>query len=784
MEIGKNINNKVYLFCLIGFFSIVALSILVLPLYSWFIPFNWGKTIAFRIILSVLIFFFLWQVLFKNIKLSTVKNKIKSVSLPFWFLISFLLISTLATIFSLDVGFSLWGSPMRGDGFANFIFYIIFSLLTFLIIRKNDWQKLWDFTIIIAILISLIAIFQQFGIFKEFLSPIYFRPSSTLGNPIFLAIYLLLLTFLSLSFAIKSKSIIRKIFYFLSFLIFFGVSVFLAQTRAAFLGLAIGSIWFLFVYPKRWKKIKIFSAIFLIILIFGMQYLNSHFYILKNQPENIRSATGRILSTIGEPREIIQYRISVWKVSLNALKERPILGYGPENFEIAFNKYYDPSLPGIGAVVPDLGIQWYKWWDRAHNFLFDISITVGLPGLIIYLCFFLVLFWQLQKLKKKEPEAAIVSHGLQATFIGYLTANLFSFDCVDVYLILFLLIGYTFYLISSGNVEKLEMKKGDGRPLLSEKLYQYRKIIAFFIFLFLAWFIFIFNIKPLKINKELNSAYSYLGSKNYEEAIKTIDRISLDHSIIDNYVRTSFTDIIQEYNQHNFDNPKLAASLTRKSIWFLQENIKINPNRLRDWLLAGENVNFLISQKKILNNNFINTEELLTLKKEANYYFDEASLLSPKRQDVYTEWAKTGLLTQDYQVTKEKAQKCIDLNQNYGVCYWLMALSNGYLKNDEQFNYYLNIAKEKKYDTESEGALIQLINMHIENKDYKGLVDYYQKLISVLSDDNKKAQIYASLAAVYKEMGEFEKAKSAALKALDFQPTTKTNIDEFLKTLK
>ena len=270
--------------------------------------------------------------------------------------------------------------------------------------------------------------------------------------------------------------------------------------------------------------------------------------------------------------------------------------------------------------------------------------------------------------------------------------------------------------------------------------------------------------------------------------LKITDRISSSRSIIDSYVRISIVDIIQEYNNYHANNPKISTLFTRKAVWLLQEDIKAQPNRLRGWLLTGESANFLIKQKMRLNNNFLNTEESLALKKEADYYFREASLLSPKRQEVYKEWAKTGLLTQDYDMAKEKAQKCIDLNNNYGICYWLMAIMNEYLKDEEQFNYYLNIAKEKNYDIESEKALEQLISMSIEKKHDKSLTDYYQELIAVIPEDkredNRKARLYISLSILYKEMGEFEKAKEAALKVLDFQLENKEMINEFLETLK
>ena len=172
-------------FYLIGFFLILALPLLTSSLL--FNPPAWGKTIVFRIILSILIFVFIYQILYKKIanKFSIVKNL-----LPFWFLIALWGIFLLATIFSLDPYYSFWESPLRAGGFLNFSFYIFFAILAFLFIAKKDWQKIWLFTILIGVLVSIIAIFQQYNIFKKIIIPYVGRPPSTMGGSIFLALYL------------------------------------------------------------------------------------------------------------------------------------------------------------------------------------------------------------------------------------------------------------------------------------------------------------------------------------------------------------------------------------------------------------------------------------------------------------------------------------------------------------------------------------------------------------------------------------------------------------------
>jgi putative inorganic carbon (HCO3(-)) transporter len=435
-------NHQLYRLFLIGFSLILTLPLLVLQ--PWFAPPDWGKTIVFRIILSVLIFLFLDQfILNKNkdqeivSKLSFLLNKKNTI---FWLIISFLALNLLAAIFSLEPGFSFWGSPYRSGGFINLLFYAIFGLLAFLILKKNDWSKLWQVAIIIGILVSVLAIFQWQGLFKDTLITYELRPPSTLGNPIMLALYLLLLSLPTLSWGIKETKPIKKTIYFSIFFLFVFV-ILLTYSRAAFLGLAIGLLWFLLFYPKRLLLVKITTILIVILGTSGLYYLNTNPQLPEFIQEN-KTLKG-LVSRLSIERAERDPRISGWQISWPALKDRPILGYGPENFSFGFDKYYDPTLSGL-----EKSNNYESWWDKAHNFIFDLSVTAGIPALIAFLALIFAVLGRLQALKPN-----VTSHSLQATFLAYLTANFFSFDTFSIYLIFFLLIGLSLHLIYNSKTE-------------------------------------------------------------------------------------------------------------------------------------------------------------------------------------------------------------------------------------------------------------------------------------------------------------------------------------------
>jgi len=667
-------NDKKYKFFLIAFFLILALPLLAVP--PWFHPAAWGKTIIFRIIISILVFLLIWRALTPKFGsdgqiLSNAKSVLcrkNKVFWPFWLLATLWGIFLLATIFSLDPYYSFWESPLRAGGFLNFSFYIIFAILTFLFLHKQDWQKIWLFTIFIGVLVSIIAIFQQYNVFKEIIIPYSGRPPSVMGGPIFLALYLLLLVFITFSFLLKEKEKKKKLFYLLAFLLFFYV-ILLTGSRAVYFGLFVGSFYFLFLYSvnlvnaKRkilFLLVKILLGILLIIFAYGVYYLNSQ----PQAPQFIQN--NKILTEVASRLSIRlaldDPRFSAWKVSLEAVKARPILGYGPENFSIAFDKYYDPSLPRINMA-------WGSWWDRTHNFIFDISVTAGIPALIIYLSLFAALFWGLQKIKKKRPEQALICHAIQATFFGYLAANFFSFDLFSTYLIFFLLVGYSLSLITQINGFKQENipKK------TSKNLNPTKPIFLCILFFILLWFIWSFNLKPLQINKEINWVDYYVKTDQCEKALEKMEKDVLSsQSIIDNYAKLKYIDIIGKCNKKI---PGLKLALAPKAISVLKEAAEIRPYYTRTWIFLGSYTNLLIKNKE-----YFKIENVEKLKKQAYSFFEKAYELSPKHEEIFPGWIQINLLSENYPKAKEKAEQCLKLNPKSSYCQQLKDITEEFLK--------------------------------------------------------------------------------------------------------
>lgn len=765
-------NNIFYWIYMFGFFIILSLPILVFP--PWFYPVDWGKTIIFRSVIAVMLFLFAWQFFFRKWELplpSLRKNKISLI------LLSFFVITIISTLFSQDINFSLWGSPYRAEGAVTLFFYIIFPILAFLIVKPSDWIKLLNFSIFIGIPVCLIAFIQFYGLFNNIFYSVSDRPPSTMGNPIMLGIYLLVLSFIALPLLIKEKRLNYKIFYSIC-LLFFLTGILISGSRAAYLGLFFGGAYFFLFYPDRknkketdninqqptatpfFKKIstyKIFFVIVILLSLFSIYYINYQ----KSFPQFIEGNKifQAVKSRLSFDTVIRDPRISAWKVVTKEITEKPILGWGPENLAIGFDKYYDPSLPFISK-------EWGGWWDRAHNIVLDTMATLGIPATILYLSLFVIVFWLLQRVKNdknyqiKTGESPVIYHGIQAALVAYFVANLFSFDGFSTYLLFYLLIGYSTHLTYTTTTEQQanHRKKTVGSIIIGASA------------LVLIIFIWQYNFLPMQINAQIVRADNFANAGKCDQAFLIENKILSQHSYLDAYMTMHYIEVIKKCAGIS---PMKDLELAKSGIKLMEEAIKIRPLYSRLWIYLG-------SFKTIVANSEQDQTKKDSLLSEARHDLEKAGQLAPKHQEVLVEQAKIDMVDGEYVNMKEKSIKCISLDQNMGECYWIKALSEIYLKENLQSEIDIKLAEENRFDTSSVSSLNQLVNAYAVTNNFSELAIIYKKLIDI---NYNIPEYHSSLAFTYYQMKNYKLAREEAMIFYKLMPEAKEEVDAFLNTL-
>ncbi|MBU4480125.1 O-antigen ligase family protein [Patescibacteria group bacterium] len=548
---------------------------------------------------------------------------------------------------------------------------------------------------------------------------------------------MLFLVFLSFTFFIRERAKNKKIIYAVLFSLFI-FTVLITSSRATYLGLLIGFFYFFFFYPKKFKTLKIIAASLVLIAIIIAIFFNL-FPQVAEKNKLLEIAVNR-LSIKKVAKDLAGTRFSAWKITLKTIEEKPIFGWGPENSYIGFDKYYDPTDSNIKNM----------WWDRPHNILLDIAASSGIISLVLYLLFWLLLFWQLQRFKRQqgENEYTYLAHGLQTMFIGYLVVLFFNFDNFATYLISFFFIGYAFYLISMQSEKKLIYPPRTNAVK--------NKLIYIPILIVLICFIWFWNIKPLYLNEEISYVQVLTDVKKCEKSLSTMDKVWQNGGILKSYSGLKYADFIKRCAS---SNPEKEVDYSKKASEVLKISSKIQPKFTRTWIFLGSFTNVLAAREE----NIENRNKLLL---EARSYLEKALELSPKRQEIFIEIEKGYIIAEDYQTMKKIAYDCIDIDSSYGQCYWYLGIAEIFLGDQENGKKHIQESLERG----SSPSYIQLGVAYISQNNYKDAADAYHMLTAIYPEN---ANYHAAMAFLSREIGDYSRARRETLEVFRLQPENK-----------
>ncbi|PIT89047.1 MAG: hypothetical protein COU27_02395, partial [Candidatus Levybacteria bacterium CG10_big_fil_rev_8_21_14_0_10_36_7] len=268
---------------------------------------------------------------------------------------------------------------------------------------------------------------------------------SSLGNATYLAVYALFHIFLGAYFAVRSNNTGEKIFFWVVPFINL-VVLFFTATRGAIvgLGLALITTLVLFILLDGRKKVRIYGGgILLALLLVG-----GIFYMSRDSAFVQGNSTLERISNISLTQTTVRSRFMIWNMAWQGFTERPILGWGPENFTYVFSKHYNPAM-----------YDQEPWFDRAHNVFLDWLVNAGILGLFAYLLLFGTTLYYLflgsisfvgsslwQKVKEfllKDKEKDLLPILILVGFlVAYFTQNIFVFDNLTSLVLFFSLLAY------------------------------------------------------------------------------------------------------------------------------------------------------------------------------------------------------------------------------------------------------------------------------------------------------------------------------------------------------
>ena len=438
------------------FLLYVSVFSVVVVLSSTFFPFIGGKDYFFRVSVELALVFFALSWAFENPE--DVKSRLKKVaSKPIFKAVSvFVLLVILASLFAYDLHAAFWSNYERGEGgFQMIHYYIFFALLLALFTSDQDWSRLFKASLVAAVLMVLYGLFANLGWADNFIGPyssgtapaswwhklVDGRFQGSLGNPAYAAPYLIFSMFYAFYLWAESRmSKLRRWIVYggltVAFLFFFTLS----QTRGAFFGLGAAILAFLlYLIFRSCARVRKVSIIVLVCLVL----LATPLFLFSNSPVVQKIPGSRMLDLSILSTDSFKTRLWTWGSAWGGFLERPILGWGPENFSTVFDKFFNPN-----HFVP--GRQTETWFDRAHSVYFDYLTETGIFGLLSYLAIFTVFFWQFFKHSSKTEDLKVsVKNALVFSLpVGYLVQGLVIFDVLPMYINLFLFFAFSQYFFS------------------------------------------------------------------------------------------------------------------------------------------------------------------------------------------------------------------------------------------------------------------------------------------------------------------------------------------------
>lgn len=456
-----------------------------------YFPFISGKNMVFRLLVEVA--FFGWVIL--ALKDASYRLNIRKSPLLIAYAV-FMTVLLLADIFGVDPFRSIWSNFERMEGFVGHIhLFVYFIVLSAMLRTVSEYGTMFKALIASNIAVLVFGLGQLLGangyIFSQLLPsvaakfsavfPIHMsenRLDATLGNSAYFAIYCLMFIFiLALRWSGEKEG--KKTWLYPTLIVLNLIALFYTGTRGTQIGLLVGGFMTLgliaAVEKGKTRKVLV-GAIIAVVVVLGSVFAFKDSSFIQSSPTLARFASISPTDLTG------MSRLSIWKISYEAFKEKPILGYGQDNFSYIYASKFNPEK------------MWNleSWYDRSHNVFFDWLVAAGALGLISYLSLYVIALWLMWRKKSDMPfrEKAI----LTGVLVGYFIHNIFVFDNLISYILFFFLLAYiAFRTAARGEVHSGKAVDEDQMNML------YLPLVGI---LFLAT-LYVLVYRPYMVNKNL-----------------------------------------------------------------------------------------------------------------------------------------------------------------------------------------------------------------------------------------------------------------------------------------
>lgn len=434
-------------------------------------------------------------------------------------ILAMLALQLLATIFSIHPYTSFWGYYSRyHQGLLTTICYTIIYFAALYWLDNKSTQKLIKISVSTAFLISLYAIAEHFGIDKSiWIQDVQNRVFSTLGQPNWLAAYLIPNFFLVLYLSQINQNKYPTLLYAVSCTLF--TVLLFTKSRSGLLAFSLSLLTYYLLQMRQFGFAKIKNNLlsvagFLVLscALLGTSFTPSISDLIKPTATPVTVISqGTALENGGT--ESGDIRKIVWEGALRLIARHPLFGTGPETFSYTY--YWERP------TSHNLTSEWDFLYNKAHNEYLNIAAGSGIIGLLVYLALHLAIFrTSLTIIPKSKSVKDYESDRLRAIYpvlgasiVGFTITNFFGFSVIPVYLLMILIAVMPSGLTDPGS-------KSTPRSGIESKT----SIIHYSIFIILALLVLLCPAKLFLADVAYAKGKTYLDASRPTEAIPPLIR--------------------------------------------------------------------------------------------------------------------------------------------------------------------------------------------------------------------------------------------------------------------
>ncbi len=343
-----------------------------------------------------------------------------------WGLLAWYAVLGLSSAFAVNSWRAIFGTQERMTGLFSLLHFFAWFVMAASMLRSSrDWRRLLEFQIGVGFASACASVLQL--LYPSLIGPNEVlegeRLSGLMGNPIFVGAYQAFAVFFVI-FLWSGASWRRRSWYGLVLLSALASFV-LAGSRGPLLGLMVGlgAAGMTLALTSRHRRF-VSSIVIGAPLTVAAYALFVGFVVHRPSLEAFWSAHTNIGHFFDFQLDVS--RIRLWTAAWDGFLARPILGWGPVGYELAYDVVYRPSFHAMGIN------------DEAHNRVLGVMCETGFLGLAAFLAMWVGYIVTVVQGMRRGALQPLAAAALVGAGTGHFVQCLFAFDTPATQLMTFL----------------------------------------------------------------------------------------------------------------------------------------------------------------------------------------------------------------------------------------------------------------------------------------------------------------------------------------------------------